>query len=876
MDCCHSEPSVTTIAAKDPVCGMSVDPERAAGKSEHDGNVYYFCSAGCKQKFDAAPERCLAKSKPLLPVLSEAPAIDPVCGMKVLPSKAKATASHEGKTYFFCCPGCKAKFEADPGKYLDREPAARREAVPKAASEEKCEYTCPMDPEVKQLGPGACPKCGMALEPVTLAPPATRTEYTCPMHPEIVCSEPGSCPICGMALEPRTITLDEENPELVDMKRRFWVAVPLALPLLALMGSHLVPCMPMQHWLPAASWGWIELALATPAVLWCGWPFFVRGWQSIMNRSPNMFTLIALGTGVAYIYSVLAVVAPQLFPASVRDANGQVGLYFEPAVVIVTLVLLGQIMELRARSQTSGAIRALLGLAPKTARRLEAGGHESEVPLEQIQVGDLLRVRPGEKVPVDGMVIDGRSSVDESMITGEAVPVEKAAATRVTAGTVNGTGSFVMRAERVGADTLLAHIVQMVSEAQRSRAPVQRLADRASSYFVPAVVVVAFATFLGWYIAGPQPQFAHALVNAVSVLIVACPCALGLATPMAIMVGTGRGAQAGVLIRNAEALERFRSVDTLIVDKTGTLTEGKPQVSGVITANGFDEQQLLQLVASLERASEHPLAAAIVKAAEAKGISIPAASEFQSITGRGVTGTVAGHRVGLGNTEFQRDLKVDLSALRQNAEDLRASGETVVFASIDGKLAGLLAVADPIKSSTAEAVSALKRAGLNLVMATGDNTTTARAVANKLGIAYEADVLPERKEEIVKAHQAKGQVVAMAGDGINDAPALAAADVGIAMGTGTDVAMEAGGITLLKGDLRAILRARRLSIATMRNTRQNLFFAFVYNMIGVPIAAGVLFPAFHLLLNPMIAAAAMSFSSVSVITNALRLRHAKL
>jgi Cu+-exporting ATPase len=646
--------------------------------------------------------------------------------------------------------------------------------------------------------------------------------------------------------------------------------------MLALMVSAFLPSMPMQHLFSAKVWAWIEFALATPVVLWCGLPFFVRGWQSLMHRSLNMFTLVALGTGTAYVYSVFATVGPQIFPASLRGAGGQIDVYFEPAAVIVALVLLGQVLELRARSQTSGAIRALLGLAPKTAKRLDDKGGEADVPLDQVQVDDRLRVRPGEKVPVDGTVLEGHSSVDESMISGEPIPVEKDKGAKVTAGTVNGTGGFVMRAERVGADTLLAQIVKMVSEAQRSRAPIQRLADRVSSYFVPAVIVSAVITFIVWYFVGPQPHIAHALVNAVAVLIVACPCALGLATPMAIMVGTGRGARAGILIRNAEALEIFGKVDTLIIDKTGTLTEGKPTLSSVIPQPGIDENDLLQVVASLERSSEHPLAAAIVKGAEAKKLSLSDVVGFNSTTGKGVQGTVSRKQVAVGNAELFRDLKVDPAPLLERAEALRQEGQTVMLIAVDGKAAGIVGVADPIKETTPDAIRELKAAGLKIIMVTGDNATTAKAVAEKLGIEFEADVLPQKKAEVIKARQQNGSVVAMAGDGVNDAPALAQADVGIAMGTGTDVAMEAGGITLLKGDLRGILRARHLSKSTMRNIRENLFFAFVYNVVGIPLAAGVLFPAFGLLLNPMIAAAAMSFSSVSVIGNALRLRTTKL
>jgi Cu+-exporting ATPase len=646
--------------------------------------------------------------------------------------------------------------------------------------------------------------------------------------------------------------------------------------MLALMVSAFLPSMPMQQLFSARAWAWIEFALATPVVLWCGLPFFVRGWQSVVHRSLNMFTLIALGTGSAYLYSVFATVVPQIFPASFRGAAGQIDVYFEPAAVIVALVLLGQVMELRARSQTSSAIRALLGLAPKTAKRLDDKGGEADVPLDQVQVGDRLRVRPGEKVPVDGTVLEGHSSVDESMISGEPIPVEKDKDAKVTAGTVNGTGGFVMRAERVGADTLLSQIVKMVSEAQRSRAPIQRLADQVSSYFVPAVIVAAVVTFVVWYFVGPQPRFAHALVNAVAVLIVACPCALGLATPMAIMVGTGRGARAGILIRNAEALEIFGKVDTLIIDKTGTLTEGKPTLSSVIPQPGFEESDLLQLVASLERSSEHPLAAAIVKGAEAKKLSLADVVGFNSTTGKGVKGTVSGKQVAVGNGELFRDLSVDSAPLLDRAEALRKEGQMVMLVAVDGKAAGLVGVSDPIKESTPDAIRELKAAGLKIIMVTGDNATTAKAVADKLDIEFYADVLPQKKAEVVKERQKSGSVVAMAGDGVNDAPALAQADIGIAMGTGTDVAMEAGGITLLKGDLRGILRARHLSKSTMRNIRENLFFAFVYNAVGVPLAAGVLFPAFGLLLNPMIAAAAMSFSSVSVIANALRLRTTKL
>jgi Cu+-exporting ATPase len=663
------------------------------------------------------------------------------------------------------------------------------------------------------------------------------------MHPQIVRDGPGSCPICGMALEPRGVTAEHANPELADMTRRLWIGIALAAPMLALMVSAFIPSMPMQHLFSPRIWAWIEFGLATPVVLWCGLPFFARGWQSVVHRSLNMFTLISLGTGSAYIYSVLATIVPQIFPSSLRGSGGQIDVYFEPAAVIVALVLLGQVMELRARSQTSSAIRALLGLAPKSARRLDDKGGEADVPLDQVQVGDRLRVRPGEKVPADGIVMEGHVSIDESMISGEPIPVEKLAGAKVTAGTVNGTGGFVMRSERIGADTLLSQIVKMVSEAQRSRAPIQRLADRVSSYFVPAVIVAAIVTFVVWLSAGPEPRFAHALVNAVAVLIVACPCALGLATPMAIMVGTGRGARAGILIRNAESLEIFGKVDTLIIDKTGTLTEGKPTLSSVIPQPGIDESSLLELVASLERSSEHPLAAAIVKGAEAKGLALVEVAGFNSVTGKGVTGTVSGKQIAVGNAELFSKLSIDPAPLLNQAEELRKQGQTVMLIALDGKAAGIVGVADPIKESTPDAIRELRAAGLTIIMVTGDNATTAKAVADELGIEFRAGVLPQTKAEVVKEYQQKGAVVAMAGDGVNDAPALAQADIGIAMGNGTDVAMEAGSITLLKGDLRGILRARHLSKSTMRNIRENLFFAFVYNIVGVPLAAGVLFPA---------------------------------
>jgi Cu+-exporting ATPase len=798
--------------------------------------------------------------------------VDPVCGMKILPEKAAGRQEYKGQTYYFCGKSCAEKFKADPDSFLT--PKQKQTTVPSAPKAGG--YTCPMHPEVHKDGPGDCPKCGMALEPETMTAPATRTQYTCPMHPQIIRDEPGNCPICGMTLEPMTVTVNEANPELDSMTRRFWISAALTVPLLAIMVSDFLPSHPIQGLLKGSSLGWFELAIATPVVLWGGWPFFQRGWASIVSRNLNMFTLISIGAGSAYLYSLVAVFMPQLFPASFRDMSGQLGLYFEASAVITVLVLLGQVLELKARSQTSGAIKALLGLTPKTARRISENGQEQDVDLNQIQVGDSLRVRPGEKVPTDGVLTEGGSSVDESMVSGEPIPVEKAKDAKVIGGTINGTGSFVMKTERVGADTLLAQIVKMVSEAQRTRAPIQRLADTVASYFVPAVLASSVITFIVWAVYGPQPHYAHALVNAVAVLIIACPCALGLATPMAIMVGTGRGAGEGILIRNAEALEILEKVNTLVVDKTGTLTVGKPILTELVTAEGFDEANLLQLTASLEKASEHPLAAAILAAAQEKKVELLPVDGFQSVTGKGVAGTIQGKKVAIGNAALMTDLGASTDALKEKAEALQAEGQTVMYVASDGRFAGFVAVSDPIKDSTVEAIEQLKKEGIKVVMVTGDNHKTAAAVARKLGIDFEADVLPEKKAEVVKKLQAAGAIVAMAGDGVNDAPALAQAHVGIAMGTGTDVAMETGGITLIKGDLRGIVKARRLSEHTMSNIRQNLFFAFFYNALGVPLAAGVLYPFFGLLLSPMIAAAAMSFSSVSVIGNSLRLRTAKL
>ena len=873
MSCC--ETLNTTV--KDPVCGMTVDPAKAAGQSTFRGTSYFFCGGSCKRRFDAAPAQfadaaAAAEPRPVAQKAANERVVDPVCGMNVDPAKAAAVVEHEGKTFFFCSQGCAVRFRAEPAKFLHPAHAA----TPPAHAPAGATYVCPMDPEVRQTSPGACPKCGMALEPEMPAP-AFRVEYTCPMHPEIVRDAPGTCPICGMALEPRTVTAEEgPNPELISMQRRLWIGGALTLPLLLIMVSDLLPGHPAQHWVSGALLGWLELALATPVVLWAGLPFFERGWTSIRTRNLNMFTLIAIGSGAAYGYSVIAVLFPHLFPASFRNMHGQLGLYFEAAAVITVLVLLGQVLELKARSATGSAIRSLLGLAPKTARRIGEDGEERDVDLSAIQPGDRLRVRPGERVPVDGAVLEGHSAVDESMVSGEPIPVEKVTGDKVIGGTINGTGSFVMSAERVGADTLLAHIVQMVSEAQRTRAPIQRLADVVASYFVPAVLVASVLTFICWAFFGPPPQYAHALVNAVAVLIIACPCALGLATPMAIMVGTGRGAHEGVLIRNAEALEVLEKVNTLVVDKTGTLTAGKPAVTKVLAAEGFREADVLRIAASLEKASEHPLAGAILSAAREQNVQAAGLSAFEALPGKGVRGTLDGRVVGIGNRALMETVQTSVQPLREPTDALQRDGQTVMFVASDGRLAGVIAVADPIKQTTPEAIRQLQQQGLKVIMVTGDNRATAAAVAAKLGIDFEADVLPAEKAEVVKKLQSAGARVAMAGDGVNDAPALAQADVGIAMGTGTDVAMETGGITLVKGDLRGIVRARRLSQRTMRNIRQNLFFAFFYNALGVPLAAGVLYPVFGLLLSPMIASAAMSLSSVSVIGNALRLRSVKL
>jgi len=758
--------------------------------------------------------------------------VDPVCKMTIEDKEAAATSIYRGTTYYFCSKSCQEKFERDPEAFIGGKVSAASE---------------------------------------------TGVIYTCPMHPEIREKKPGPCPICGMALEPRSITGEEKNPELINMTRRFWLGLILTIPLILIAMRSYIPGLSLiDRLLSYELLKWVEIILATPVVLWAGWPFFMRGWQSIGNRKLNMFTLIALGVGVAYVYSIVAALLPGIFPLSFRKESGEVGVYFEAAAVIVILVLLGQVLELKARSKTGAAIKALLGLAPKTARRIRDGLEEG-IPLEHVRPEDILRVCPGEKIPVDGVVIEGTSSVDESMVTGEPIPVEKRKGDRVIGATVNGTGMLIMRAEKVGTDTLLAQIVRMVAEAQRSRAPIQKLADIVAAYFVQIVVAVAIITFIAWARIGPEPRMAHAIVNAVAVLIIACPCALGLATPMSIMVAMGKGATAGVLFKNAEAIEVMEKVDTLVMDKTGTLTIGKPALMEIVPAKEFDEKSILHFAASLERGSEHPLAAAIVKGAEDRGISFIDIEKFESLTGKGVMGKIDGHKIILGNKGLLDDLGIDPRELPERAEVLRREGQTVMFIAVDGRIAGLLGVADPIKETTPEAIEALHREGIRIVMVTGDNRTTAEAVSKKLGLdEVIAEVLPDQKTHVVKRLQDEGRIVAMAGDGINDAPALAQAHVGIAMGTGTDVAMESAGVTLIKGDLRGIVRARRLSKATMRNIKQNLFWAFIYNSLGVPIAAGVIYPFFGILLSPIFAAAAMSFSSVSVVGNALRLRGARL
>ncbi len=810
---------------------------------------------------------------------------DPVCGM-VVSDKTEHRLLYSGKSYFFCNASCLHKFKAEPLTYLGK--GRQQDETAHIAKRHVCcthselkeseySYTCPMHPEIRQKGPGSCPVCGMALEPEGIPVNSGTTRYTCPMHPEVVQDHPGSCPKCGMALEPVIMQVAEKNEELEDMWLRFRISAVLSFLVFLLamtieMLPRLLPADLSMHVIQ-----WIEFVLATPVVLWGGWPFFVRGWQSVRTWNLNMFTLIALGVSVAWGYSLIALLFPGLFPHLMQKQGGVVDVYFEAAAMITTLVLLGQVLELRARSRTNAAIQLLLGLAPSTARIVRDDGTEADIPMDKVQPGDVLRVRPGEKIPVDGIVIQGKSNVDESMVTGEPVPVPKSTGDALIGATVNGTGSLLMRAEKVGSETLLSQIIDLVAKAQRSRAPIQKLADVVAGYFVPVVVGIAVFTFVIWGLYGPQPRLAHAVVNAVAVLIIACPCALGLATPISIMVGTGRGALAGVLIKNAEALEIMEKVNVVVVDKTGTLTEGKPRLIAVRSEPGFTENQILFWTASLERASEHPLANAMIQGAAARGIEPATPKNFQSATGKGVTGEIEGARVAIGNTALLDSLKIDTASLQRQADALRAEGNTVVMVAVDGKAAGLIAVADPIKDSTAEAIENLHRKNVKIVMLTGDNRKTAEAVAAKLAIdQIHAEVFPEQKAEVVKQLQSKGFIVAMAGDGINDAPALAQAHVGIAMGTGTDVAMESAGITLIKGDLRGIVRAVRLSRITMRNIRQNLFFAFIYNSAGVPIAAGALYPFFGILLSPIIAAAAMSFSSVSVIANALRLMRVKL
>ncbi len=806
---------------RDPVCGMIVNPNAGKLSATHDGRVFHFCSASCHAKFTKEPTNYLE-------------ATDPVCGMKVDRASAKHFLRHEGEKYYFCSASCMAKFEKAPQDYLGDRPAPK--------------------------------------------PMPAGTQYTCPMHPEIISDAPGSCPLCGMALEPMGIPTGDEgpNPELVDFTRRFWISALCSVPLLLMtMGPMLG--LPLRSWIGEELAIWLEFALATPVVLWAAIPFFERAWSSLVHRSPNMWTLIAIGVGAAYAFSVIATLLPDILPHSFRMHGSSVPVYFEAAAVIVTLVFLGQILELKARERTGSAIRALLDLAPKTARRLAKDGTETDVPLDEVMVGDRLRVRPGESVPVDGIVVEGRSSIDESMLTGEPLPVEKNVEDTVTGGTLNRNGTLLITAEKVGADTVLSQIVGMVAAAQRSRAPIQGMADRVSGYFVPAVVIVAIAAFALWSVLGPEPSMIYGLIAAVSVLIIACPCALGLATPMSIMTATGRGAQAGVLIKDAEALERFANVDTLIVDKTGTLTEGKPKLTDIVTAGDISENDLLGFAASLEKGSEHPLAEAIIDGAKARNLTVQNAADFNAITGKGISGKIGTNNVALGNLAMMQDIGVDIAALVQQADALRAAGKSALFIAVDGKAGGILAVADPIKSTTIEAIRKLHNAGLRIIMATGDNKVTALAVAKELGIdEVRADMLPETKKQLIDELHAKGLKVAMAGDGVNDSPALAAADVGIAMGTGADVAMQSAGITLVKGDLNGIVRARTLATSTIRNIKQNLFFAFIYNVLGVPVAAGVLYPIFGVLLSPMLAAAAMSLSSVSVIANALRLRTIKL
>jgi Cu+-exporting ATPase len=881
----------------DPVCGMKVTPEKAAGRYDHAGITYYFCGQGCLEKFKTL-EPSAHKTGIDLP-----PTIDPVCGMKVTPEKAAGNWEYHGINYYFCCKSCLEKFRANPEMFLSKSAAKsdttgmvqlgisaksksatgltvlaeRSAAVPPAGVTKKAKYICPMDPEIISDTPKACPKCGMALE---LESPMQShrvvVHYTCPMDPEIIRDQPGACPKCGMALEPIEVqaTGDTGNSELKDMSRRFWIGLILTIPVfvLSMLADFHVAALNRAMWLSS-----VNLVLATPVVFWCGWPFVVRAWFSLKTRNFNMFTLIGLGVSVAYIYSLVATLWPGSFPRAFQSHPGIVATYFEAAAVITVLVLMGQVLELQARGKTGSAIRELLDLQPKTARRLAADGSEQDVPLEQVAVGDTLRVRPGEKIPVDGIVLEGSSTVDESMISGEPMPVVKKTGYQVIGGTVNGTGGLLMVSQKVGADTMLARIVALVSQAQRSRAPIQKLADKFAGWFVPAVVTSAILTFIIWSIFGPAPAMAYALVNSVAVVMIACPCALGLATPMSIMVGIGRAAKVGVLIKNAEVLQRMESIDTIALDKTGTLTEGKPKVVTLQPESAVTVDALLQLAASLERGSEHPLAAAIVSAAEARHLTLLPVSDFQAISGQGARGKIVNRSVAIGNLAMMQQLHIPMESLQQSSDVLRQKGQTIMYVAADGKLMGMLGTADPIRSGAVDMVKEFKAQGLSVVMITGDNEATAGAVARQLGIdTVEANVLPHEKDQVIRRLQSQGRKVVMAGDGINDAPALAQADVGIAMGTGTDIAISSAGVTLLHGELAGILQARKLSIATMRNIRQNLVWAFGYNILGIPIAAGVLYPFLGILLSPMIAAAAMSFSSVSVITNALRLRNVKL
>jgi Cu+-exporting ATPase len=855
--------TVEAAIEKDPVCGMNVSPESAAESHVHQGKEYFFCSPSCARKFRENPD------------LYTPTEIDPVCGMKVVPARAAAKAQRNGEAYYFCSTSCAEKFERGAGRSLDSGDGKSQPATPVF---QPVEYICPMDPEVHETKPGACRICGMTLEPAQVAVPSETVEYTCPMHPEIVRSEPGSCPICGMALEPRTVSVDQENPELKSMNRRFVVACIFTIPLLIPMFLDIFAPgrfnATLSH--PAVEWG--QFVLASVVVLGSGWPFWERAWNSIRTLHLNMFTLIGVGVGVAYFYSLGLLIFDQTVGTG---RTGPLELYFEPAAVITTLVLLGQVLELTARSRTGSALKALLNLAPKMARRVGAGGIEEDIPVSRVEGGDQLRVRPGERVPVDGSVIEGSSSVDESMVSGEPIPVEKSAGSAVIGGTINGNGALLIRAEKIGGETFLSQIVRMVSEAQRTRAPIQQLADKVSAWFVPAVVLVSIGTFVGWLVPGPEPQLAHAIVNAVAVLIIACPCALGLATPMSIMVGMGHGAHAGVLIRNAAALETFAKVETLVLDKTGTLTEGKPRLTEIVRIGGpggqsLDEQEILRLAASLEQSSEHPLAGSIVRAAEERGLWLSAPENFQAIPGRGATGTVDGRQIAAGNLPLMEQLGIPAGTAATSITELAGRGTTVIAVAVDGSLAALLAVSDPIKESARNAIHQLHREGLRIAMLTGDSRRTAEAVARELGIdQVEAEVLPAEKAAAIERLRGSGPI-AMAGDGINDAPALAKADVGIAMGSGTDVAIQTAGIVLVSGDLRGLLRARNLSSATTRNIRQNLWFAFLYNTLGIPIASGVLYPFFGILLSPVIASAAMMLSSVSVIANALRLRRVRI